>query len=141
MRHELNPRSQSHEHRRAHPCLFTISSVVNAADIGPLDAHRNAHTRHTVAADAGDVVVFANPTRSGRLRRHIPIGRFRDRAQRVETDLLRVWGGLENGDGGDWPDGYIQRSGAPPVFRNPDRFLNWFWAQKPKPKLVHANNV
>lgn len=119
--------------------LFTISSVVNAADIGPLDAHRNAHTRHTVANDAGDVVVFAHPARSGRLRRHIPIGRFRDRAQRVETDLLRVWGELKNGDGGDWPDGYIQRSGAPPVFRNPDRFLTWFWARKPK--LVHANNV
>lgn len=119
--------------------LFTISTVLNVADIGPLDAHRNAHTRHNVADDAGDVVVFAHPARSGRLRRHLPIGRFRGRAQRVETELLRVWGGLENGDGGDWPDGYIQRAGAPPIFRNPDRFLNWFWARKPA--RVHANSV
>jgi hypothetical protein len=52
---------------------------------------------------------------------------------------LRVWGGLENGDGGDWPDWDIRRSGAPPAFRNPYRFLNWFWAWKPK--LVYANNI
>jgi hypothetical protein len=119
--------------------FFTISSVVNATDLGPLDSHRNAHTRHSVRTDSGDVVVFANPARSGRLRRHIPIGQFRDRAQRVDSDLLQTWGGLENGGGGDWPDGYIQRSGAPPIFRDPDRFLRWFWARKPK--LVHANNV
>jgi len=119
--------------------FYTISAVVNASESGPLDSHRNAHTRYNVSADCGDVVVLANPARSGRLRRHIPIGRFRDRAQRVDTDLLRTWGELENGDGGDWPDGYIQRSGAPPIFRDPDRFLKWFWSRKPK--LVHSNNV
>ena len=52
---------------------------------------------------------------------------------------MHARGELENGDGGDWPDGYIQRGGAPPVFRNPDRFLGWLKARKPK--LVHANNV
>lgn len=119
--------------------FYTISAVVNAAEIGPLDAHRNAHTRYAPDGEGGDVVVFANPAASGRLRHHIRIGGFRDRAQRVDQDLLRAWGGLENGGGEDWPDGYIQRSGAPPIFRDPDRFLRWFRARKPR--LVHANNV
>jgi hypothetical protein len=118
---------------------FTISCVMNASDIGPLDAHRNAHTRYVQAAKWREVVVFANPQNSGRLRKCIPIGGFRDKAQRVDRKLLATWGGLEKGDGSDWPDGYITRSGQPPIFRAPRRFLKWFKAQKPK--LVHANNV
>jgi hypothetical protein len=119
--------------------FYTISSIVNASEVGPLDSHRNAHTRYDGAPDQGDVVVFANPAKSGRLWKHIPIGKYRDRAQRVDKNLLDAWGDLENGDGEDWLDGYIQLSGAPPIFRNPARFLKWFWARKPK--LVHANNV
>lgn len=119
--------------------FYTVACVVNAAEVGPLDAHRNAHTRYAVLPGRGDVVVFASPARSGRLRTYIPIGRHRDRAQRVERDLLGTWGGLENGGGGDWPDGYIQLSGSPPIFRDPDRFLGWFWGLDPR--LVHANNV
>jgi len=46
---------------------------------------------------------------------------------------------LRKKDGSDWGDGYIQLSGAPPIFRDADRFLRWFWARKPK--LVHANNI
>ena len=119
--------------------FYTISSIVNVSEVSPLDSHRNAHTRRNDKSDQGDVVVFANPAKSGRLWKHIPIGKFRDRAQRVDRNLLDTWGNLEKGDGEDWQDGYIQLSGAPPIFRNPTRFLRWFWARKPK--LVHANNV
>jgi hypothetical protein len=84
-------------------------------------------------------VVFAKPEKSGRLRTHIPIGRYRDKAQRVDRDLLDAWGDLQKGNGSDWPDGYIQKSGAPPIFRKPNQFLKWFWARKPK--FVHTNNV
>lgn len=119
--------------------FYTVSSVANASEVGPLDSHRNAHTRYAGDPDREDVVVFARPSLSGRLWKHIQIGRYRDGAQRVDRELLTIWGGLENGDGGDWPDGYIHRSASPPIFRDAGRFLKWFWAQKPK--LVHANNV
>jgi hypothetical protein len=118
--------------------LFTVAQIVNAADIGPLDYHRNAHSRRHCSEDEG-VVVFADPRMSGRLRKHIPIGRYRDRAQRVDPNLLAAWGDLCKKGGEPWPDGYIQISGAPPLLRKPDRFLNWFKQQRPR--LVHANNV
>src|SRR5438093_7616875 len=103
-------------------------AFVYASEIGPLDAHRNAHTRYAQSEEWGDVIVFGNPEKSGRLWKHIPIGRFRDGAQRVERELLKAWGGLQKANGGDWGDGYITLSGQPPIFRNPDRFLKWFWA-------------
>ncbi len=119
--------------------FYTVSCVVNASEVGSLDAHRNAHTRDNLAADCEDVVVFANPEKSGRLWKHIPIGRSRNGHQRVDRELLTAWGDLQTKDGKKWKDGYIQRSAAPPIFRNSAKFLKWFWAQKPK--LVHANNI
>jgi hypothetical protein len=119
--------------------FYTVSAIVNVSELGPLESHRNAHSRYSGTLDRDDVVVFANPEASGRLCKHIQIGAYRDRAQRVDRELLRAWGDLENGNGGDWPDSYIQLSGAPPIFRKPARFLKWFWALKPK--LVHANNL
>ncbi len=119
--------------------FYTIAYVMNASDIGALDAHRNAHTRYVQSDDWSHVVVFAKPEKSGRLWKHIPIGRFRDGAQRVDRELLSAWGDLQKADGGDWGDGYITLSGQPPIFRNPDKFLKWFWSRKPK--LVHANNA
>ena len=119
--------------------FFKVAYVMNASEIGALDAHRNAHTRYLQADEWRNVVVFGNPQKSGRLFKHIPIGRFRDRAQRVDRKLLSEWGDLQKADGGDWSDGYITLSGQPPIFRDPDKFLKWFWAKKPK--LIHANNV
>lgn len=119
--------------------FYTVSLIVNASEIGPLDWHRSAHTRYAGGGASEDVVVFAKPDLSGRLHRHIPIGCFRDRAQRVDRDLLASWGDLCNRNGGDWPDGYIQRSGAPPLLANPEKFLKWLRNQKPK--FVHANNI
>jgi hypothetical protein len=119
--------------------FYTIASVMRACDVGSLDAHRNAHTRYRQSEEWQDVVVFANPERSGRLWKHIRIGGFRDGAQRVDRHLLRAWGDLEKADGGDWNDGYITLSGQPPILRRPEKFLKWFWGLKPR--LVHANNV
>jgi hypothetical protein len=119
--------------------FYTIAYIINVSEVGPLDAHRNAHTRYAKSVEWDDVLVFGKPDCSGRLWKHIPIGGFRDGAQRVERELLKVWGGLQKADGSDWSDGYITLSGQPPIFRHPDRFLEWFWAKKPK--LAHANNV
>lgn len=119
--------------------FYTIAYIMNASEVGPLDVHRSAHTRYAKSAEWDDVLVFGKPEQSGRLWKHIPIGRFRDGAQRVDRELLKIWGDFQKADGGDWCDGYITLSGQPPIFRAPDRFLRWFWAQKPK--LAHANNV
>jgi hypothetical protein len=76
--------------------------------------------------------VRAKPAVSGRLRRCIPSGEFRDRAYRVRSELLKAWGGL------DISDGYIQRSARLPAFRNAAKFYRWFLAQKPE--LIQGNN-
>ena len=103
-----------------------------------LDSHRNAHTRYSGVPD-DHITVFADPRESGRLRRHIPIGEHRDRAQRVFPETLEAWGDLRRKTGELLKDGYIQLSGNPPIFNDPDRFLAWF--RRKKPELVHANNV
>jgi hypothetical protein len=91
----------------------------------------NAHTRR-LEHSATDVVVRADRSASGRLRRAIPIGERRAGAYRVRPDLLERWGPLS------CRDGYLQRSAVPPSFRHPERFLSWLEAQGPS--LVAANN-
>jgi hypothetical protein len=118
--------------------FYRVSHVLQAGDVGVLDAHRNAHTRHSAPAN-DNVVIFADPRESGRLRRHIPIGKHRSGAQRVYPEMLAAWGDLRRKSGELLKDGYIQLSGNPPIFNEPERFLKWFRRQKPK--LVHANNV
>jgi hypothetical protein len=71
--------------------FFRVSHVLQAADAGVLDAHRNAHTRFAEPGE-DNIIVFADPHCSCRLRRHIPIGEHRDRAQRVFPDPLTEWG-------------------------------------------------
>lgn len=119
--------------------FYLVSFIANATEIGCLDWHRNAHTRRLLSPDREDVVVFAKPESSGRLRRHIPIGGHRDRAQRIRPELLSLWGQFQKKDGELLRDGYIQLSGAPPIFRRPGKFLDWFKSQRPE--LVHANNI
>jgi hypothetical protein len=118
--------------------FFRVSHVLRAVDVSRLDTHRNAHTRRPSPSD-DDIVVFADPSDSGRLRRHLPIGDFRDRAQRIFPNLLTEWGGLQGRTGELLQDGYIQRSGNPPILSDPDRFLKWFRRQRPS--LLHCNNV
>lgn len=77
---------------------------------------------------APDVVVHADPSRSGRLQRTIDIGIYRRGAYRVRRPILDAWGGLSV------KDGFLQRSGTLPEFRNPERFLDWFDRQEPNLK-------
>lgn len=102
---------------KAHPArgyalvgLYRVAGVARVAEFPRARWHENAHLRRAKAKPT-DVVVHADPARSGRLRRCIPIGEFRDGAYRVRRDLLVAWGGLS------CRDGFIQRSAVPPRFR------------------------
>jgi len=111
--------------------FYWVKEVVRAVAVPPARWGENAHTRR-VEHSAADVIVRAEPSGSGRLRRCIPIGEWRDRSYRVRRGLLRAWGHLSS------RDGYIQRSAVPPSFLAPERFLRWFDEQHPDP--VAANN-
>jgi hypothetical protein len=112
--------------------FYAIDGVLSGLSVRRADWHRNAHTRGGGCTDEGTIVVFGRRGESGRLRRHIPIGSYRSRAWRVRRDILREWGGL------DVRDGYIQRSGHLPAFRDTTRFLRWFHRQRPE--FISVNN-
>jgi hypothetical protein len=111
--------------------LYRVAEVVPASSVPESRWSENAHTRRSRRGPT-DVVVRADPSRSGRLRRCIPIGEWRDGCYRVRPDLLERWGHLS------CRDGYLQRSAVPPSFRDPSRFLAWLEAQGPE--LVRLNN-
>jgi len=110
--------------------LYVIEEIAPARSVPRNRWHENAHTRREPGAS--DIVVRARPGFSGRLKKCIPIGEYRDRAYRVRRDLLSAWGDV------DVKDGYIQRSARLPEFRDAARFYRWFNAQRPE--LVAANN-
>jgi len=110
--------------------LYVIEEILPAREVLQERWMENAHTRREPRAD--DVVVRAYPGVSGRLRRCLPIGEYRNRAYRVRRDLLALWGGL------DIKDGYIQRSVRLPAFLDAERFYTWFLSKTPE--LVAANN-
>jgi len=112
--------------------FYVIDRIISAPNVSPKDWHRNEHTRPNGCFDETQVVVFARPNKSGRLVAHIPIGSYRHGAYRITRTLLNEWGGL------DVNDGYIQRSAFLPGFLNADRFLNWFYKQKPT--LIACDN-
>lgn len=99
--------------------LFRVRDVARARDVPRQRWHENAHTRR-LKLNGDDVIIRADPTRSGRLERCVPIGEWRAGAYRVRTELLDDWGGLS------CRDGFIQRSAVPPMFKEPARFLRWF---------------
>jgi hypothetical protein len=105
--------------------FYVVEGVTAAPEVPPSLRPLNAHTRRTPCGPT-DIVVRAQPGKSGRLSRCIPIGEFRDRSYRVRCDVLEAWGGLSVADG------YIQRSGRPPRFLDADRFLRWFDATRPR---------
>lgn len=109
--------------------LFFIHRVVQVADLSPERRATCAHGRRKHALH--DLVALADPARSGRFPRAIPIGQYRSNAYRVRRDLLQTWGGLSV------RDGYIQRSAQPPRFKDPHRFLNWLENQAAGPLLHH----
>ncbi len=111
--------------------FFRVREVTSISSIPRSRWRENAHTRR-LEHSPSDVVVRADPSASGRLRRCIPIGEWRDRSYRVRTELLDRWGHLS------CRDGYLQRSAVPPSFLQPERFLCWLHAQRPE--LLVANN-
>lgn len=112
--------------------LFEVESLVPALDVREEDRDMNAHSRRVLATGADDLIVCGRSGASGRLRRCIDIGEYRNRAYRVRSSLLREWGGLSN------RDGYLQRSARLPRLVDPGRFLHWFEEQRPI--LIRANN-
>ena len=111
--------------------LYRVKEILRAGDVPRARWPENAHTRRKEFR-ATDVIVRADPSASGRLRRCIPVGEFRDRAYRVRRDVLDAWGGLSA------RDGYVQRSAVPPRFLDPRKFLAWF--ESNSPELVRAND-
>lgn len=126
--------------RPVHPCphtlvyalvgLYVVREVVPVAAVPAGRWYENAHVRRSQRGET-DVVVRAEPDRSGRFDRCLPIGEWRDGAYRVRPDLLDAWGGLSV------KDGYIQRSAVPPAFHRPERFLDWLGTQTIQ---LHARN-
>lgn len=112
--------------------LMVVDNLYLAGDLPPPERDFNAHSRRILAPGAQDIVVAGRPDVSGRLRRCLPIGEYRERAYRVRRDLLKEWGGLSV------KDGYLQRSARLPRLLDPKRFLQWLDAQSPS--LVRANN-
>lgn len=111
--------------------LYIVEEVVSVNAFPENRYKENAHTRRNIIKES-DIVVRGMETNSGRLKKCIPIGEWRDRAYRVKEDLIEKWGGLSV------KDGYIQRSGVPPSFLNPEKFYRWFLGQEVK--LVQENN-
>jgi hypothetical protein len=112
--------------------LFVVDGFRIAADVPTGDRDMNAHSRRTLAPGAQDLIVVGRPGVSGRLRRCLPIGEYRDGAYRVRRDLLELWGGLSV------KNGYLQRSARLPRLLDPPRFLDWLRTQEPS--LMPANN-
>jgi hypothetical protein len=117
--------------------LYVIDDIVPAKTVPTSRRHENAHTRRKYPGN--DIVVRADPTRSGRLERCLPIGQYRSPtgnpkkgpSYRIESSLVRKWGGLDIE--------YIQRSARLPQLKNAAQFYAWFQAQGVK--LVARNNL
>jgi hypothetical protein len=120
------------EHRLVYAVIgvYRVGEVVRAASVPRGRWAENAHLRRE-SHRGTDVIVRAVPGASGRLRRCISIGEYRDGAYRVRGDLLDRWGGLS------CRDGFIQRSAVPPEFLYPERFITWLDEQRPE--LMAAN--
>jgi hypothetical protein len=121
------------EHRLMYALMgfYRVAEVVRAQSVPTQRWHENAHTR-CVDQEATDVIVRATPGSSGRLRECIPVGEFRDRAYRVEREILADWEGLS------CRDGYLQRSAVLPTLLSPRRFMRWF--ERQAPDIVSWNN-
>lgn len=128
----LKPTSPS-EHNLLYALIgfYRVHEVAWASAVPASRWAENAHTRR-IKHSSTDIIVRADRASSGRLRRCIPVGKWRDRSYRVRTELLERWGHLS------CRDGFIQRSAVPPRFLEPTRFLNWFEEQSPE--LIQANN-
>lgn len=98
--------------------IMVVDKIQKVADISFEEYQKNAHTRVN-EMNVEHLVVFAKPSQSGRFRRALPIGSYRNGSYRVTEEVLEAWGGI------DVKDGFIQRSVCPPLFSNPSRFFRW----------------
>lgn len=112
--------------------IFVVDGLELASAVPAERRDINAHSRRILGAGADDLIVRAAPGVSGRLKRALDVGEYRDRAYRVRREVLDAWGGLSVNDG------YLQRSARLPRLLDPPRFLGWFHDQRPE--LVAANN-
>jgi len=112
--------------------LYRVREVVRLESVAAPRWSENAHTR-CVNHEGSDIIVRGERGSSGRLRRCIPIGEFRDGAYRLTHGILKAWGGLS------CRDGYLQRSAVPPSLLDPQRFSRWF--ERQDAELVSSNNL
>ena len=110
--------------------LYVIQSIDRVEDVPENKFDTNAHTRY-LENTSSDIIVRAKSNLSGRFEKYIPIGEFRNRSYRVKEDILEEWGGLSV------KDGWIQRSVAPPLFLEPEKFMSWL--KQRSPSLVASN--
>lgn len=110
--------------------IMVVDRVMPAAEISNSELHKNAHTR-IVNMNNEHLVVFAEPSLSGRFSHAIPIGEYRNGSYRVTEKILSEWGGI------DVKDGFIQRSVCPPWFSAPEKFLEWIDSQDIQ--LINSN--
>jgi hypothetical protein len=111
--------------------MYFVDEVACAGDVARNRCSENVHLRR-MTIESSDFMVFAMPKISGRFKWCVPIGEWRNNAYRVRLDLLDAWGGLSV------KDGWIQRGGNPPLFKDPDKFLDWI--QRQEIQLVQRNN-
>ena len=110
--------------------IMFVDKVLRVADVPEIKLHMNAHTR-VKNSNKDHLVVFANPSLSGRFSRAIQIGEFRNGSYRVKKEILDEWGDI------GVKDGFIQRSVCPPWFTKPEQFLKWL--ESKKVKLINSN--
>ncbi len=111
--------------------ILVVKEVVNTKDVGKNCRDENAHTRRVDCGET-DIIVRGIAGKSGRCKKFLPIGEFRNRAYRVRKDILDAWGNLSV------KDGFIQRSARPPRFLDAEKFYKWFIKQQIG--LVQENN-
>ena len=110
--------------------IMVVDKVLKVSDISKNEFHKNAHTR-IEDMNQYHLVVYANPSLSGRFSRAIPIGEYRNKSYRVTNEILDAWGNI------GVKDGFIQRSVRPPWFEKPEQFLGWLDSQQVK--LINSN--
>jgi len=111
--------------------ILVVQSIDRVINVLPQDFDRNAHTRNIKNVDT-DIIVRGKPKVSGRFRKYIPIGEFRNKSYRVKTEILDEWGNI------GVKDGWIQRSVYPPLFLDPKKFMEWLHDKYPE--LMASNN-
>jgi hypothetical protein len=122
------------------PLVYAIMGFYRFQNVGfanqvPLDRRdQNAHTKLANYKREDHIVIFADKNTSGRLKSLIKIGERRKKRQYyVQENLLNAWGGISS------KKGWITRSAYLPHFCDPEKFLQWFYAQNPE--FVHENNI